>query len=126
MATKIRTESGGDGAKGASRKMSYEEFLKWDGVNQHAEWVDGQMIFMSPVSKAHQDVACFLLTLLNVFVEARQLGVVLFEPFQMKTSPDLPGRAPDILFVARENAGRLKAKHLDGPADLASGNHQPG
>jgi Uma2 family endonuclease len=36
----------------------------------------------------------------------------------MKTGPQLPGREPDILFVAREHLARLKETFLDGPADL--------
>lgn len=43
------------------------------------------------------------------------------EPYQMKTGPDLPGRSPDILFVASENLSRLKKTFLDGPADLVVG-----
>jgi len=37
----------------------------------------------------------------------------------MKTGPDLPGRAPDIIFLRNENLGMLKHTYLDGPADLA-------
>ena len=37
----------------------------------------------------------------------------------MKTGPDLPGRAPDILFTSNARIKRLKKSHLDGPADLA-------
>jgi Uma2 family endonuclease len=102
----------------AAGTMSYEEFLHWDGENQHVEWVDGKVVEMSPVSREHQDVGLFLLTLFRQFVEAHSLGRVLFDPFQMKTGPGLPGRAPDILFVAQENLGRLKRLHLDGPGDL--------
>jgi len=36
----------------------------------------------------------------------------------MKTGPELPGREPDILFVAQEHLDRLKETYLDGPADL--------
>ena len=32
--------------------------------------------------------------------------------------PSLPGRAPDILFVAKRNLHRIKENHLKGPADL--------
>ena len=50
-------------------RMTYEEFLEWaDGMN--AEWVDGEVILMSPVSQAHQRILGFLLTLLHHFVEA--------------------------------------------------------
>ena len=36
----------------------------------------------------------------------------------MKTGPSLPGRAPDILFIAKRKTKRLKKTHLEGPADL--------
>jgi len=101
-----------------SRAISYEEFLDWPGENQHVEWVGGKVVTMSPISKEHSDVGLFLLNLLKHFVEARDLGAVLYDPFQMKTGPDLPGRAPDILFVARANLGRLHRNHLEGPGDL--------
>src|SRR5713101_2953597 len=119
MATEIHAEPAAKRPGEAPGKMTYEEFLHWEGDNQHVEWVDGQMIFVSSVSKAHQDLGLFLLTALKAFVDTGQIGVVLFEPFQMKTGPDLPGRAPDIMFVAQQNLGRLKRNHLEGPDDLA-------
>ncbi|QTA90792.1 Uma2 family endonuclease [Desulfonema magnum] len=54
------------------------------------------------------------------FVEIHDSGVVCSAPFQMKTGRNLPGREPDILFVSRENTGRLKETFLDGPADIAA------
>lgn len=99
-------------------RMSYEQFLGWDSENQHVEWVDGEVIEMPPVSEGHQDLLVFLLALLRPFVEAHDLGKLLFDPFQMKTGPALPGRAPDILFVSNKNLPRLKQNYLAGPADL--------
>ncbi len=36
----------------------------------------------------------------------------------MKTGPDLPGRAPDVFFVANANLERVKRLKLEGAADL--------
>jgi Uma2 family endonuclease len=99
-------------------KMTYEEFLAWADEDTYAEWVDGDVIWMSPVSKEHADLNGFLLALIRFFVEAHQSGVVYSDPFQMKTGPDLPGRAPDILFVATENLPRIRQNYLEGPGDL--------
>jgi Uma2 family endonuclease len=99
-------------------KMSYEEFLEWADEDTYAEWVDGEVIYMSPVSDRHQFISGFLLSLMRFFVETKNLGVVLFDPFQMKTAPHLNGRAPNILFVTNENLSRLKKNYLEGPADL--------
>jgi Uma2 family endonuclease len=99
-------------------RMTYEEFLAWADEDTWAEWVNGEVIILSPASNKHQDLAGFLTALLRHFVETSQLGVVRFAPFQMKTGPDLPGREPDILFIAREHLDRLRDTYLDGPADL--------
>ena len=88
-------------------KMTYEEFLAWADEDTWAEWVNGEVIILSPASKRHQRSATFLAALLRFFVDAHQLGVVLTPPFQMKIGPDLPGREPDILFIAREHLDRL-------------------
>lgn len=104
--------------KSSPADMTYEEFLAWEGGDSHVEWVGGKVIPMSPVSRAHADVGLFLLNLIKHFADARRLGEVYYEPFQMKTGPDLPGRAPDILFVAQAHLDRLHDTYLEGPADL--------
>jgi Uma2 family endonuclease len=99
-------------------KMTYEEFLAWADEDTWAEWVNGEVVILSPASLRHQQLATFLATSINFFVDAHQLGVVLTPPFQMKTGSDLPGREPDIIFVAREHLDRFRDTYLDGPADL--------
>ncbi len=105
-------------AAGPGATMTYEQFLEWETDTQHVEWVDGKVVPMSPISKEHAEAGLFLLRLVSEFVEARGVGRVLYEPFQMKTGPELPGRSPDLLFVSNENLGRLKRLYLEGPADL--------
>ena len=102
-----------------ARRMSYAEFLDWCDEDTRAEWVDGEVIIVSPASLVHQTLVGFLLNILEIYVEQRELGQVIAAPFQMKTGPELPGREPDLLFIARENLGRLEGVYLDGPADLA-------
>ncbi|HXD31687.1 MAG TPA: Uma2 family endonuclease [Pyrinomonadaceae bacterium] len=98
--------------------MTYEEFLeKCDAT--HAEWVDGEVILMSPPSTRHQRLVLFLCSLLQLYVEAHELGLVLVGPFQMKLAFRPSGREPDVLFVAQQRVSLLKKNYLDGPADLA-------
>jgi Uma2 family endonuclease len=99
-------------------KMTYEEFLARADEDTWAEWVEGEVIVLSPASSIHQTIVRFLVNILTAFVETHDLGTILFAPFQMKTAPDLPGREPDILFIAREHRDRLKETHVEGPADL--------
>lgn len=99
-------------------KLSYEDFLDQINEETHVEWVDGEVIPMSPVSNQHQNVAGFLIALLRVYVEEKHLGEIRSEPYQMKPALHLPGRVPDIFFVAQAHLDRLKKTYLEGPADL--------
>ena len=104
--------------KALTMKMTYEEFLEWLDEDTHAEWINGEVIFMTPISIEHQNLGRFLLSLISHFADLHRLGIVAYDPFQMKTAPELPSRAPDILFVANENLSRLEETYLNGPADL--------
>lgn len=99
--------------------MTYEEFLAWADGPCSAEWVDGEVIALTSPSYLHQELLGFLFMLLRHFADAQELGKVQPAPFQMKTGADLPGRQPDLLFIAQEHLFRFKKNHLDGPADLA-------
>lgn len=98
--------------------ISYEEFLR-EYEGEFAEWVDGTVETMSPISIYHDDMGAFLSMLLRLYVRRCDLGRVLSAPFQMKLTGMRRGREPDILFVRKENLHRLTRTFLDGPADLA-------
>ena len=100
------------------RSISFEEFLdSTDG--QHVEWVDGKVIPKAAVESDHDELTTFLVIIISQFVESKGLGSVHKEPFVMKAGPDLPGRSPDVLFLAASRRDRLQRLFLDGPADLA-------
>ena len=119
MARQVTTDSSFQ-ARSASTlaKMTYAEFLRTVPDDVHAEWVDGEVVPMTPVSRDHNQLSVFLLILLQHYVEAKNLGKIFYEPFQMKTGPDLPGRSPDLLFVSKKKLSQLKKNYLQGPADL--------
>lgn len=102
----------------APPRMTYEEFLAWPHENPHVEWVDGRTVVMPPISDEHTHVGRFLINVLTQYTEARSVGTVFYDPYQMKAAPDLPGRAPDVFFVAKDNLSRVRRTHLEGPADL--------
>lgn len=104
---------------GPPARMTYEEFLDWADEDTWAEWVDGEVTVMSPVSVLHQRLADFLAALLQFFVEENNLGLILTAPFQMRLRTRPSGREPDITFIARDHLDQLKDVYLDGPADLA-------
>lgn len=94
-----------------------EEFLAWEEEDVRAEWVDGKVLRMAPVSSRHQNVVSFLLTLLTLYVEERDLGWLTTAPFSMHLAVRKQVREPDLLFVARDRMDRIRDLYLDGPAD---------
>ena len=99
-------------------RVSYEQFLAQLDEDTLAEWVDGEVIYLSPASLEHQDIAGFLNALLRAYVQKHHLGRVIAAPFQMRLLRSERGREPDLLFVAKENLHRLHDTYLEGGADL--------
>ena len=95
---------------------TFESFVEWVDEDTSAEWIEGEVCFMSPASTRHQLIVGLLAPLMRAFVESGQLGTVLTAPYKMK----IPGYGaePDILFVATANESQIRRTYLDGPADL--------
>ena len=94
-----------------------EEFLAWED-DRWAEWVDGKVIRMAPVSSRHQDIVGFLLTLLMLYVEEHELGWLTTAPFAMHLPIRQQMREPDLMFVSRSRMVGRQDLYLDGPADV--------
>lgn len=100
-------------------RITWEEFLAWTDEDTHAEWVDGEVVVLSPSNLVHLDLIKFLYEILARFVRAKGLGQVYFMGLLMKLTSRPSGREPDLVFVTKEHAARLRNTFLDGPADLA-------
>ncbi|MBE3587530.1 MAG: Uma2 family endonuclease [Thermoanaerobacteraceae bacterium] len=102
-----------------AKKISFEEFLAWYDEDIRAEWVDGEVIFLTPASLRHQEIKKFLCFILDMFVRLNKLGRVVDAPFLVHLPESLRrGREPDVLFVKKERLHLLKETYLDGPPDL--------
>jgi Uma2 family endonuclease len=97
-------------------QMSYEQFLEWADEDTLAEWENGEVLMASPASYRHQDIAGFLSSVLRIYVEAHDLGIVQLAPFQLKLESS--GREPDLMFISKAHLDRVKTSYVDGPADL--------
>jgi len=102
----------------APTHMTFDEFMAYDPETGRAEWVDGEVLLVSPAASDHQFLVGFLYRLLSDWVESHELGFVLLAPLLMRLANRPSGREPDILFVTAEHADRVKPTYLDGPADL--------
>ena len=83
------------------RRMTEEEFVTWCEGPMWAEWVDGEVVLMSPINLSHERIFTFLIYLMGAFVEARDSGVILTEPYQVRFPGLRRRRSPDIFFVAK-------------------------
>lgn len=101
-----------------STPVSFEGFLAWADEDTHAEWVDGEIVLMSPSSLEHNALIDFINDLVKTYVRVHQLGRVFFAEILMRLPTRPSGRVPDVLFVATAHADRLHETFLDGPADL--------
>ena len=97
-------------------RMSFEEWLAWehDGI---AEWVNGEVIFVS-TTELHQTIVEFLDRVLGLFVQMFKLGKVHTVPYAMRAKPDGNAREPDVVFISSANLHRVTDALLNGPADL--------
>lgn len=98
--------------------MSYEAWLQSEHLGGLTEWVDGEVMIDMPPLDEHQRIVGLLATLLTVFVQIFQLGLIRVAPFTMRIMPEGPAREPDLFFLAKEHRERLTQKALQGPADL--------
>jgi len=105
-------------AKTKTSIITDKEFLELCREEDKAELIDGVMIVQSPGSYEHEKIFGFLLSLLHLYVDAKNLGVVLGSRMAVRLS-EYDVLEPDILFIGRENVGRIKPNLVDGPCDLA-------
>jgi Uma2 family endonuclease len=99
-------------------RMTEEEFVAWCDEDTRAEWVDGEVVMMSPSNGEHNDVQTYLTMLVRAFVDKDDLGRV-FSDVQIRFEEQRRRRVPDLWFVQKSRLGLFQWAHLEGPPDLA-------
>lgn len=99
-------------------RMTEEEFDAWCSEDVRAEFVDGEVIEMSPVSAIHDDLFHFVTGLLRVYLELNPVGRVRGPEFQVRLRAGLR-RVPDVLFISSERQHLVKRTYVDGAPDAA-------
>jgi Uma2 family endonuclease len=100
------------------RRMSEHEFDAWVGDKTRAEWVDGEVVMMSPVIVDHDHVVGWLVGVLGLYAESRQLGTIHGPEVLVRLQKVRRKRLPDVIFVSKERAGIIESKEIGGPPDL--------
>ncbi|MCL6448184.1 MAG: Uma2 family endonuclease [Armatimonadetes bacterium] len=100
-------------------KLTFEEFLAWCDEDTWAEWVDGEVVVMTPAATKHQQIKGFLYSFLREFLHLKKVGQVLDAPFLVRLPGVLSrGREPDIFFAGNEKLSLLKETYFDGAPDV--------
>jgi Uma2 family endonuclease len=100
-----------------AKDVSYEAFLS--GLyGQHVEWYEGYVIRMAGIDERHDALTNFFTVFFEMYLDLTGGGRALRDPMVMRTSADLPVRAPDIQVLLPGNLHFIKQNEFAGPADL--------
>lgn len=102
-----------------------EDYFALPETTQIVELKDGVVIVSPALDDDHQDTVVQLLTLLNVYVLANQLGTVRVAPYDVRLAPGLI-RQPDVLFIRHEHRSRIQEGILNGAPDWVAEVVSPG
>jgi Uma2 family endonuclease len=107
-------------AKPIGPHMTEDEFVAWAMSDEfaRAEWADGAVIIMSPVSEEHSSLTQWLLSVIGIYVENKDLGKVYGTEFMARFGKLRRRRTPDLLFIAKDRLSLVLANHVEGSPDL--------
>lgn len=90
------------------------EFYKKINEDDKAEFINGEIIYHTPVKKAHNDISLFLVNLIYNFVQVHNLGFVGYEKILISLTRN--DYEPDICFFRKEKSKHFKARQVQFPA----------
>jgi Uma2 family endonuclease len=99
-------------------RMTEEEFDTWCDEDVRAEWVDGEVILLSPANIPHVDLAGWLTSILRIIAESEDAGRVFDIEAQIRLAIVKQRRNPDVLFVAKSRENIIKQTYIDGAPDF--------
>lgn len=100
-----------------SLRMTEKQFAEWADEDTRAEWVDGKVVLMSPVSVDHDDLMGYFYMLLRGFVEAQDLGRVMASEVTVRFADLRCRRLPDLKFVAKSRLDMVLKNQIEGAPD---------
>jgi Uma2 family endonuclease len=98
-------------------RASEAEFEAWTDQTFHAEWIDGEVILLSPSNIPHIKLNVWLCRLIEEIAESGDGGTTLFEP-QVRLARVKQRRNPDVVYIAPAREEIIKQTHIDGAPDL--------
>jgi Uma2 family endonuclease len=104
--------------------MTEDEFYAWADEDCPYQYLGGDLV-REPVSRGHEVLFAFLLTLLNAYLGERGGGEVKGSRYAMRLDPKWSPE-PDLLVVREERRHLMHEQRLEGPADLVIELASPG
>ncbi|MCY3544857.1 MAG: Uma2 family endonuclease [Chloroflexi bacterium] len=102
--------------QGARIKYTYEDYRSTP-ENKRYQLLDGELIMTAAPRRAHQRAGTKLVTRLDSYVEAHDLGEVYDAPFDVVFS-DTDVVQPDLLFVSKERLYIINDDNVRGAPDI--------
>jgi Uma2 family endonuclease len=99
-------------------RMTEPQFEEWCDEDLRAEWVDGEVIIMAPSNDEHEDLNGWLMTLLRMYIEEHDLGIVRTN-MNLRLSTQRRWRCPDLFFIAKARQHLMHPTYFDGAPDMA-------
>jgi len=100
-----------------SKLVTFEEFYETVDEKTKADLLDGLIIRDSPAIPRHANIATWISALLRIFVDERDLGIVLGATATVRLSL-YNAPEPDVLFISKNRLSMVNDKFIDGPPDL--------
>jgi Uma2 family endonuclease len=97
------------------QNFDFQRYLEYANEDLDCELLEGVLIIHSPASLVHESIFKFLLTLLELYTQQNDLGIVVGSRFSMKLSEKWAPE-PDIIYIQKDMKDQLKETYLDGPA----------
>ena len=103
--------------KTRKKLITYEEFKSLIKENQKGDLINGVVKMKSPATFRHERLFQFLTFLMQGYVAAKDLGVVLGSRTLVRID-EFNGYEPDILFVSKDRTKIIKEMEVDGAPDV--------
>ena len=97
--------------------ISEDEFYRLAGEDSDWEYLDGRVFMHSPATDRHEDIFCFLLTLLRAFLGEQGGAIVRGSRYPMRLDANWSPE-PDLLVVRDGRRCLMTPRFLEGPADM--------
>lgn len=99
-------------------RMTEDEFDAWCDEDVRAEWIDGEVILLSPSNIPHVSLNIWLTNLLTMVADADDAGQVFAVDAQIRLAIVKQRRNPDVMFIAKSRGHIIKQTYIDGAPDL--------